>query len=67
MRPLQAVNTFHAGKTLKEQAQILAHTHIYMLFHGAAMALYLFLPENAAIIEVSYLISISSPFLHFRS
>lgn len=48
------VNAFHAGKTLKEQAQVLSRTHIYILFHGAAMALYMFLPKNAAIIEVCY-------------
>ena len=55
-RPLQAVNTLYAGKTLKEQAQILSRTQIYILFHGAAMALYMFLPKNAAIIEVGSLI-----------
>ena len=42
-----------AGKTLKEQAEVLSQTHIYILFHGAAMALYMFLPRHAAIIEVS--------------
>ena len=58
--PLQAVNAFHAGKTLKEQAQTLSRTHVYILFHGAAMALYMFLPKNAAIIEVCYLFLDSS-------
>lgn len=31
----------------------MSRTHVYILFHGAAMALYMFLPKNAAIIEVS--------------
>ncbi len=30
------------------------HSHIYILVHGAAMALYMFLPKHAAIIEVSH-------------
>lgn len=44
---------FAAGKTLKQQAEVLSCTHIYILSHGAAMALYMFLPQHAAIIEVS--------------
>lgn len=43
-----------AGQTLQEQAQLVAHTHVYLLFHGAALALYLFLPRGAAIIEVQH-------------
>ena len=43
------------GKTLREQAQILIKTHVFVLVHGAAMALYMFLPKNAAIIEVGHL------------
>jgi len=39
---------------LQEQAEVLAHSHIYILIHGAAMALYMFLPKHAAIIEVSF-------------
>ena len=42
------------GKTLREQAQILIKTHVFVLVHGAAMALYMFLPKNAAIIEVGH-------------
>ena len=48
------VRTWSAGKTLKEQAEILARTHVYVLVHGAALALYMFLPKHAAIIEVSH-------------
>lgn len=44
---------WHAGKTLSEQAETLAHSHVYILIHGAAMALYMFLPRHAAIIEVT--------------
>ena len=47
------IHALAAGKTLKQQAEVLSCTHIYILFHGAAMALYMFLPRNAAIIEVS--------------
>ena len=43
---------WYAGKTLKQQAEALASSHIYILIHGAAMALFLFLPKHAAIIEV---------------
>ena len=43
---------WYAGKTLKQQAEALASSHIYILIHGAAMALYMFLPRHAAIIEV---------------
>lgn len=39
---------------MKQQAELLAHSHIYILVHGAAMALYMFLPKHAAIIEVSH-------------
>ncbi|KAL0046483.1 hypothetical protein WJX82_001718 [Trebouxia sp. C0006] len=42
------------GKTLKQQAELLAHSHIYILVHGAAMALYMFLPKHAAIIEIQH-------------
>ncbi|DBA68653.1 hypothetical protein WJX79_009266 [Trebouxia sp. C0005] len=42
------------GKTLKQQAEVLAHSHIYILVHGAAMALYMFLPKHAAIIEIQH-------------
>ena len=41
------------GKTLKEQAKAVAGSHIYILIHGAAMAMLLFLPKHAAIIEAS--------------
>ena len=41
------------GKSLKQQAEALAGAHVYILIHGAAMALYMFLPKHAAIIEVS--------------
>ncbi|KAA6423691.1 MAG: hypothetical protein FRX49_06262 [Trebouxia sp. A1-2] len=42
------------GKTLKWQAELLAHSHVYILVHGAAMALYMFLPKHAAIIEIQH-------------
>ena len=47
---------WYAGKTLKQQAEVLANSHIYVLIHGAAMALYMFLPKHAAIIEVLFAI-----------
>ena len=47
---------WYAGKTLKQQAEALASSHIYILIHGAAMALYMFLPKHAAIIEVLFAI-----------
>ncbi len=47
---------WYAGKTLKQQAEALASSHIYILIHGAAMALYMFLPKHAAIIEVPFAI-----------
>ena len=53
--PFAISGCIYAGKTLKQQAQILSRTHIYILFHGAAMALYMFLPRNAAILEVRHL------------
>jgi hypothetical protein len=50
---------WYAGKTLKQQAEALASSHIYILIHGAAMALYMFLPKHAAIIEVQSAIMIT--------
>ncbi len=49
---------WYAGKTLKQQAEALANSHIYILIHGAAMALYMFLPKHAAVIEVTPVLTI---------
>ncbi|KAL0035290.1 hypothetical protein WJX79_010560 [Trebouxia sp. C0005] len=50
------------GKTLKQQAEALASSHIYILIHGAAMALYMFLPKHAAIIEMQHYYAYSASF-----
>ncbi|DBA76070.1 hypothetical protein WJX77_012502 [Trebouxia sp. C0004] len=50
------------GKTLKQQAEALASSHVYILVHGAAMALYMFLPKHAAIIEMQHYYAYSASF-----
>jgi len=58
---------WYAGKTLKQQAEALASSHIYILIHGAAMALYMFLPKHAAIIEVPSAIMITFAMLFINA